>query len=48
MKSYQQNIYYHSGNDLTSIKDSPFLEKLEKKGYEVLYLTESFDEHMIM
>lgn len=48
MKSDQEYIYYHSGNDLDSVKNSPFLEKLENKGYEVLYLTEPIDEHMIM
>lgn len=48
MKEDQDYIYYHSGNDLDSVKESPFLEKLLKKGYEVLYMTEPIDEHMIM
>lgn len=48
MKEDQDQIYYHSGADLATVKESPFLEKLIKKGYEVLYLTETMDEHMIM
>lgn len=48
MKKDQDHIYYHSGADLASVKESPFLEKLLKKGYEVIYLTEPIDEHMIM
>ncbi|CDF34838.1 Protein kinase [Chondrus crispus] len=47
MKEDQDQIYYHSGADLESVKDSPFLEKLIKKGYEVLYLTQAIDENMI-
>lgn len=48
MKEDQDHIYYLSGSDLASVKESPFLEKLIKKGYEVLYLYEAMDEHMIM
>lgn len=48
MKEDQDHIYYHSANDIASAKESPFLEKLMKKGYEVIYLTEPIDEHMIM
>ncbi|CAN8067239.1 unnamed protein product [Agarophyton chilense] len=48
MKDDQDQIYYHSGSDLASVQESPFLEKLLKKGYEVVYLTEPIDEHMIM
>lgn len=48
MKKDQEYIYFHSGTDMESVKDSPFLEKLLQKDYEVLYLTEPIDEHMIM
>lgn len=47
MKEDQDNIYYHSGESVDAIKKSPFLEKLLKKGYEVIYLTEPIDEHMV-
>lgn len=48
MKDDQDNIYYHSGESIDQISSSPFLEKLLAKGYEVIYLTEPIDEHMIM
>jgi heat shock protein beta len=47
MKPDQESIYYHSGENAKAIASSPFLEKLLKKGYEVIYLTEPIDEHMI-
>jgi heat shock protein 90kDa beta len=47
MKSDQDHIYHHSGESEKDIESSPFLEKLLKKGYEVIYLTEPIDEHMI-
>lgn len=48
MKEDQDHVYYHSGETIEDIKSSPFLEKLISKGYEVLFLTEPIDEHMIM
>ncbi len=48
MKDDQDHIYYLSGESLDVIKKSPFLEKLLGKGYEVIYLSEPIDEHMIM
>lgn len=48
MKKDQDHIYYLSGESLEVIKKSPFLEKLLSKGYEVIYLYEPIDEHMIM
>lgn len=48
MKKDQEFIYFHSGNDIESVKSSPFMEKIVAKDYEVIYLTEPIDEHMIM
>jgi heat shock protein 90kDa beta len=48
MKEDQDHIYFHAGAGMDDMKDSPFVEKLLAKGYEVLYLTEPLDEHMIM
>merc|ERR1712071_664115 len=36
-----------AGSSLDEVKKSPFVERLVKKGYEVLYLTEAVDEYAI-
>ncbi|GAB0492840.1 hypothetical protein MMPV_004110 [Pyropia vietnamensis] len=48
MKEDQEYIYYSSGESVEAIRRSPFLERLLEKDYEVLYLDEPIDEHMIM
>lgn len=48
MKEDQEYIYYSSGESVEAIRRSPFLERLLEKDYEVLYLNEPIDEHMIM
>ena len=47
MKSSQESIYFMGGTSVEEIEASPFVEKLLKKGYEVLYLTEPIDEYCI-
>ncbi|XP_015592342.1 endoplasmin [Cephus cinctus] len=47
MKPNQQHIYYIAGSSLAEVQKSPFVERLNKKGYEVLYLTEPVDEYAI-
>ena len=47
MPEDQKNIYFLSGENLESIKDSPFLEALQKKNYNVLLMTEAIDEYMV-
>ena len=47
MKPNQKAIYYIAGANEDEVKKSPFVERLEKKGYEVLYLTEAVDEYAI-
>ena len=47
MKSSQENIFFMGGSSVAEIETSPFVEKLLKKGYEVLYLTEPIDEYCI-
>jgi heat shock protein beta len=47
MKEKQEFIYYIAGSSLDEVKKSPFVEKLVKRGYEVLYLPEPVDEYCI-
>jgi len=47
MKDKQENIFYMAGGSEEEVKTSPFVERLLKKGYEVIYLTEAVDEYAI-
>jgi len=47
MKEGQEKIFFCAGNGLEEAKSSPFVERLLKKGYEVIYLTEPVDEYTI-
>lgn len=47
MKEGQKDIYYITGDSLTQISNSPYLEKLKEKGYEVLLLTDAVDEWVV-
>lgn len=47
MKPSQKAIFYLAGSSEAEVKKSPFVERLSKKGYEVLYLTEAVDEYAV-
>ncbi|XP_048404558.1 endoplasmin [Stegostoma tigrinum] len=47
MKEKQDKIYFMAGSSRKEVESSPFVERLLKKGYEVLYLTEPVDEYCI-
>ena len=47
MKEKQEQIFYIAGQSEQEVTESPFVERLLKKGYEVLYLTEAVDEYAI-
>ena len=47
MKDKQEHIFYMAGGSLAEVHNSPFVERLLKKGYEVLYLVEAVDEYAV-
>merc|ERR1711892_1193697 len=47
MKDKQESIFYMAGGSKEEVEKSPFVERLIKKGYEVLSLTEAVDEYAI-
>merc|ERR1712141_113913 len=47
MKDKQEQIFYMAGDSLKEVQESPFVERLIKKGYEVLFLDEAVDEYCL-
>jgi len=47
MKEDQPGIYYASGASKKELEKSPFLERLKKRGFEVIYMTDPIDEYCV-
>merc|ERR1711970_806623 len=47
MKENQKDIYYITGESKDVVGASAFVERLKKRGFEVIYMTEPIDEYVV-
>lgn len=47
MKESQKQIYYITGESKDQVSNSAFVERVKKRGFEVIYMTEPIDEYCV-
>lgn len=47
MKENQKHIYYITGESKEQVANSSFVERVKKRGFEVIYMTEPIDEYVV-
>merc|ERR1712183_506354 len=47
MKENQKQIYYITGESKETVSNSAFVERVKKRGFEVIYMTEPIDEYVV-
>uniref|UniRef100_A0A8D8R3A6 Heat shock protein 83 n=1 Tax=Cacopsylla melanoneura TaxID=428564 RepID=A0A8D8R3A6_9HEMI len=47
MKENQKHIYYITGENKDMVAHSAFVERVKKRGFEVIYMTEPIDEYVV-
>merc|ERR1719494_1561384 len=47
MPEKQKHIYYITGESKESVANSAFVERVKKRGFEVIYMTEPIDEYCV-
>merc|ERR1712032_1734341 len=47
MKENQKDIYYITGESKDSVQNSAFVERVKKRGFEVIYMIDPIDEYSV-
>jgi len=47
MKENQKHIYYITGENKDQVSNSAFVERVKKRGFEVIYMVEPIDEYVV-